>query len=263
MSKVKLLRGEQMGINDNDRDDFSIGNGRLREGATYRRGARRKTRGTLSLVLFVVFLLCVVIVGIVFVVRIFIKPEPIIDSSRDEVVQTIAEKKNEEKPQTDMMVVDDLFIEHLNSLKKLDAGANIGDEDICGVIYSYEDDFDRDGETELLVVGLTSGKYLNLEFFEKENEQVKRKGMYLFDGEIDNSDFNIFNVDSYICLECINDDEVVSRFLKYEKDLKLAFDNDDADMLETLSLSGSESNLDHIRSTAVCSFKVEDMVLSF
>ncbi len=207
-----------------DLDDFYRG--------AYRRGARRKTKGTASLVITIILLSVIVLVGLLFVVGTFVPVDLIkmpvknFNTVKSENVQSKADNAKGFTAVTDKFEI--LTPETLLADSEEFLFAD-------GIISYSVIDLNQDGEDELLMISSDAYSMPLISVFENQEGEIKRNAYYSYTGalveknENAKSEIYISNADgkSYLCIEkyCMDDfswqievlsyDGILERVLKY------------------------------------------------
>lgn len=236
----------------NNHKNYPVFDNSRRRTDVYRRGARKKTKGTLSLALFVVVLLLVVAAGVMFVFKIFLKPEDV--THQPESSNIVSTEISSDAPS---------FEKYLSQFEKAKSGIDITASQ-PSLISSLEKDFDGDKENELLTICFSDKSDLRLEIIENRTSSVARSGVYIFAEEPDSVEFNVFLADEYICVESVKDGKFSAKFFNYDEveGLCLEFDNSDEDMLNELNFNKEQTNTTKDGVSIISSFSINDGVIA-
>ena len=156
-----------------DIDDFYRG--------AYRRGARRKNKGTVSLVITIVLLSAIVLVGLLFVVGTFLPfdlikmPTSVPDKAKVETVEKESDNIKGFSAVTDKFDI-------LTADSFLADGEKFAFAE--GILSHIVIDLDKDGADELLMVSSDAYSMPTISVFENNSGEIKRNAYYSYTGSL-------------------------------------------------------------------------------
>ena len=152
----------------------------------YRRGARRQTKGNLTLAIVVIILAAVVLVGILFVYKVFFGTDDLLKKNVDKPIEnvgTVSENvSSQNRDSVDLGGFEDAIkgkkVFNENFLVQKSAGSGFVFEN--GILNYKIKDMDADGEDEMFTVKILDDGSIEMSVYEKEDNVCRRNGYYLF-----------------------------------------------------------------------------------
>lgn len=207
---------------------------------TYRRGARRRTKGNFTLFLVVALLAVIVITGIVFVIKTFMPVSTNIPANKN-ISEQNTEKNSSEtvknKEGFESVIDKYAVLSKETILKNSD-----GDEFVLekGILNYCQSDLDSDGKNELFMITADNNLLPELSVYENDDGQVRRNAYYVYAGNLlekdENSKSEIYilkNSDKvYLYIEkyCFDSADWTLEILSYSDGFELIEKYDNSDL---------------------------------